>query len=78
MQPKVVEIQSSLTHLFKASAQEPLRMSPLVACAIAQNWEAGRLILDKGLFLPHHQVIVQRYFLIKSCLNNQSIWTPIG
>ena len=50
MQPESMQIRKRLKRLLSASAPEPLRMSPLVACAIAQNWEAASLLLNKGLF----------------------------
>ena len=56
MQPESLKIGKRLKRLLSASAREPLRMSPLVACAIAQNWEAASLLLNKGLFPCYPQV----------------------
>ena len=51
-----MKIRKRLKRLFIASAPDPLRMSPLVACALAENWEAGSLLLKKELFPCYPQV----------------------
>ena len=51
-----MKIQSRLSRLLSATVPDPLRMSPLVACAIVQNLEAGSLLLHTGLFPCYSQV----------------------